>query len=202
VPPRQSELPDNLLRHNCREGRGQTMRTWFLRVFVLICAPACLALPLAGQSDQWHTYKNAAGNFSVLMPAEPQETTGSEPSQTSHTIQAISNSIGYTVVYVIIPGEQVVDEPTYRVYRDAFMKSLPNCELVTETDPSNVVRGYVGHWYRMNCLVKGSKFTFVGNLYWGKHYAYAVLAMFPTAPSTPPTATKFTDSFAVIDPAK
>jgi len=174
------------------------MRSQLLCILGLICA----ALPLAAQSDQWHDYKNAGGNFSVLLPAEPQESSGGESALTSHTIQAISNSIGYTVVYVVIPAEQVVDEPKYKIYRDSFMKSLPNCDLITEAGPSVAQRGYVGHWYRMNCLVKGSNYTFVGNLYWGKHYAYAVMAMFPSTSTTPPSAAKFTDSFAVIDPAK
>jgi hypothetical protein len=36
-------------------------------------------------------------------------------------------------------------------------------------------------------------------LYWGKHYAYAVFALFPPAPTDPPTAKKFFDSFSVFD---
>ena len=39
-------------------------------------------------------------------------------------------------------------------------------------------------------------------MYWGKHYAYAVLTMFSTAPSDPPTAKKFSDSFSVLDASK
>ncbi len=74
------------------------MRYWFIRMSLLVC----LAAPLAGETDEWRRYKNEGGNFSVLMPVEPKESVnGDQGAQPSHTIQAISASIGYTVVYVI-----------------------------------------------------------------------------------------------------
>jgi hypothetical protein len=182
-----------------RIGKGKEMLYWLLRISLLVS----LAAPVAGQTDEWHRYKNDAGNFSVLMPVEPKESVIDEPNgQSSHTIQAISGSVGYTVVYVITKAEQTVDEATFKAYRDAFLKGLPNCDLVTEDPASPAVRGYVGHWYRMNCSVQDKKLSFVGNLYWGKHYAYAVLTMFATEPSDPPMARKFTDSFFVLDASK
>jgi hypothetical protein len=54
----------------------------------------------------------------------------------------------------------------------------------------------------MNCDVRTQKMSFVGNLYWGKHYAYAVLAMFPTAAADPPEAGKFCNSFSVLGGSK
>ena len=61
--------------------------------------------------------------------------------------------------------------------------------------------GYIGHWYRIKCEVTGMKVSMVGNLYWGKHYSYAVLVMFPAAPSDPSSATRFANSFSVIGDA-
>lgn len=177
------------------------MRYWFIRISLLVC----LAAPLAGQTDEWRRYKNEGGNFSVLMPVEPQDIpNGDQGAQVSHTILAISGSIGYTVVYVISKAEQPVDEATFKIYRDGFIEDLPNwnCNLVTENPPSPALPGYVGHWYRMNCHGEKQKQTFIGNLYWGKHYAYAVMTIFPTAPSDPPAAKKFGDSFSVLDATK
>jgi hypothetical protein len=54
----------------------------------------------------------------------------------------------------------------------------------------------------MNCVISEKKMTFVGNLYWGRHYAYAVMVIFQSAPSDPPATQKFMDSFAVIDASK
>jgi hypothetical protein len=175
------------------------MRSWLTCTLLLVG----VAVPFAGQTNEWHRYNNQAGNFSVLMPIEPQDSpNGDQAEQVSHTVQAISGSIGYTVVYVISNAEQPVDEATFNIYRDAFLKGLPNCERITEDAASPAVQGYIGHWYRMSCNVSGQKLSFVGNLYWGKHYAYAVLAMFPTESSDPATAKKFTSSFAVLDPSK
>jgi hypothetical protein len=67
--------------------------------FLLLLWLACLAEPLAGQNEQWHTYRNDGGNFSVLMPVEPTEsaTPAQEGASASHTIQAISGGAGYTL---------------------------------------------------------------------------------------------------------
>ena len=161
-----------------------------------------VSVPFAGQADQWRRYKNEAGNFSAQMPGEPNESVNGEGDKASHTIQAISGSIGYTVVYVANPAEQPVDEPTYKIYRDAFLKGLPQCELVREDPVSHPLAGYIGRWYRMNCNASGQKMTFTGNLYWGRHYAYAVLAMFSTAASDPSEGAKFYNSFSVLDSSK
>ena len=175
------------------------MRSWFLRIALLVC----LAASLSGQTNEWRNYRNVDGNFSALMPGEPKGNVNTEKDgPTTHTIQAISDSVVYLVIYVTAPSEQPGDEATFNVYRDAFLKGLPNCDLVTEDAASTTVPGHVGHWYRLNCLVQGQKYIFVGNLYWGKHRAYAVLSMFAAAPSDPPAARKFIDSFAVIDADK
>jgi hypothetical protein len=173
------------------------MRYWLLRISLLVC----LATPFAGQSDnEWHRYKNDAGNFSVLLPAKPQESAvGEKGEQSSQTIQVTAGPITYLIVYVTTKTEQPVNEATFNVYRDSFLKGLPNCDLASELPASPAVGGYVGHWYRLNCRVGEKKVSMVGNLYWGKHHAYAVLAMFSTASPDPPTAKKFADSFSIIN---
>jgi hypothetical protein len=175
------------------------MRTWFIRLALLVS----LAVSLAGQTNEWRTYRNVDGNFSALLPGEPKETASTDPDgTTTHTIQAVSDSVVFLVVYVAAPSEQPVDETTFNIYRDAFLRGLPKCDLVKEDTPSPAVAAHVGHSYRLNCLVGESKYIFVGNLYWGKHRAYAVLSMFPTAASDPLTARRFINSFAVIDANK
>src|SRR5262249_6138747 len=154
--------------------------TWRGRMrYSLACALliACVAVPFAGQADEWHRYKNTVGNFSVLVPVEPQDSVNpASEGQVSHTIQALHGGIGYTIVFVAMSAAAPVDDATFKVYRDSFMKGLPNCEMATEAAAAPAIQGYIGHWYRMNCVAQNKKLTFTGNLYWGKHYAYAVLA--------------------------
>src|SRR5579864_1924653 len=171
-----------------------------LRPFPLLLL--CLAGSLAGQNEDWHRYSNDAGNFSVLVPAQPQESVNPGSGTETHTIQTIANRVGYTVVYVLNTSDQKVDEPTFNIYRDAFIRSLPNCQKPTESAASPAIPGYIGRWYRFNCRVGEKPQTFIGNLYWGRRYAYAVIVIFETSPSDPPNAKKFTDSFAVLDAAR
>ena len=166
------------------------------RSIVIVSAVAVLVAALAGQNDQWQKYTNRSGNFSVLMPVQPKDTPTPNASTETHTIQAISGGAAYTVVYVVNPSEQQVTEANYKIYRDAFVSGLPNCKVVTESAAAPALPGYIGRWYRMDCNVDGKALSFAGNLYWGKRYAYAVLTMFSTAPSIPPTAKRFSDSFA------
>lgn len=131
------------------------------------------------------------------MPDQPKESvTGG-----AHTIVGSSVGAGYLVVYVVTQAEQTVNEATFTVYRDSFLKGLPQCEMTAEGPPLPAIPGHVGHSYRLNCNMDGKK-TFVGNLYWGKHYAYAVLVLFPSGSSDPAPGRQFLDSFSVIDPEK
>jgi|SRR5579864_2338008 len=174
------------------------MRYWVLALFLL----TCLVAPFAGQNDQWQRYRNEGGNFSVMILGDPKESVNGEGAQASHTIQSISGTVGYTVVYVANPVEQKVDDATFKVYRDAFLQGLPQCTLAKEDASSHPLSGYIGRWYRMNCDIGSQKMSFIGNLYWGRHYAYAVLAMFSTASADPPEAGKFYNSFSVLDGSK
>ena len=178
---------------------GNVGRNWFIQISLLVC----LAAPLAGQTDEWRKYKNDAGNFSVLLPGEPKDSlNGDQSAGVSHLIQYISGSLSYAVVYVITEAEQRVDEDTFKLYRDSFFKSLTTCDVLSEDPPAPPVRGYVGRSYHLNCNIHDVKQTFIGNLYWGKHYSYIVMGIFPTGPSIPPEVKKFNDSFAVLDASK
>jgi hypothetical protein len=171
-----------------------------MRLRPLLLLLACLVGPLAGQNEEWHRYKNDTGNFSALMPVQPTETTtpGDGGSSGSHTVMALVGGVGYTVIYVTADSDQTVDEATYNVYRDSFMKGLPNCRQESERAASPALAGYIGRWYRLNCTVENKPMTFVGDLYWGKRYAYAVMVIFSGSPSDPPGTRKFTDSFDVL----
>jgi hypothetical protein len=173
------------------------MRNSLLRLTFILA----VATSVAAQSANWREYKNPGGNFSVLMPAEPQDVKNGEGVDASHTIQAVLDTVGYTVVYTKSTEDEVVDESTYKAYRDGVLKEV-NCTVASETPAAPAIAAFIGRHYRMDCTISDQKLTFVGNMYWGKHYGYAVLAMFAATQVDSPNVKKFVDSFALIDPAK
>ncbi len=178
------------------------MRNFAARLALLFCLAVPIAGQGAGQTEEWKRYSNADGNFSVLFPVEPTDTLNGEQGEVrSHTLLALVRPNAYTVVYTTMTREQTVDEATYEVFKDAVFKELPKCSVVTVGAVSPAISGYIGHWYRLSCDMGNSTLTMTGNLYWGRHYAYAVMAMFATSPD-PPTVKKFTDSFSVTDTSK
>jgi hypothetical protein len=94
-----------------------------------------------------------------------------------------------------------VDDANYNSFKDGVFKALPTCQVGPEQPASRVVEGYIGHAYRLGCTAQGIELTLTGNLYWGKHHAYAVMAMFPAGIAEPPSVKAFVQSFALIDPA-
>jgi hypothetical protein len=157
-----------------------------------------------GQAAEWKKHKNTDGNFTALFPGEPNDTVNkSEGGMQSHTLLARDQGSVYTVIYTSMGTTQTVDEATFEVFKNAVFKELPKCEAGAAKPATPGVTGYIGHWYTLNCDMATAKVTVVGNLYWGKHYAYAVMVMF-LATATEPTAPekKFFESFSVIDPAK
>jgi hypothetical protein len=178
------------------------MRNLAVRLALLLCLAAPILGQGAGQTDEWKRYSNVNGNFSVLFPVEPTDTlNGDQGEVQSHTLLALARPNAYTVVYTVMAREQTVDDATYEVFKNAVFKELPKCSVVTVGAVSPAIPGYIGHWYRLSCDMTNSKLTMTGNLYWGRHYAYAVMAMFTTSPD-PPTVKKFTDSFSVTDTSK
>jgi hypothetical protein len=173
------------------------MRALVLRVLLLLC----LAAPIAGQTDEWKSYKNSEGNFSVLFPTEPTDTTNkTEEGIQSHTLLSTARPVVYTVIYAAMAKEQPVNDATYDTFKNAVFKELPKCTVITEKAGSPAVRGYISHQYRLSCEMNVTV-TIVGTLYWGRHYSYAVMVMF-TTPSDPPTLNKFTDSFQITDTSR
>ena len=165
------------------------MRKLLLGILMLSLA----AGPLAAQTSEWKRYKNTDGNFTVLFPSEPQDTVNkTEEGSQSHTLLAGEGKVLYTVVYTAI-----------QAFKNGVLKELPKCEAGTEQPASPALEGYIGHAYRLSCDMANTRVTIVGNLYWGKHYAFAIMTMFRADVAEPTAAeNKFTDSFAVIDAAR
>lgn len=179
---------------------GRTMRNLLSAVLILSLA----ASPLAAQTKEWTKYKNTNGNFTVLFPGEPGDSVNKtvEGAQ-SHTLLAKEGSAIYTVVYTVMTSAQTVDEATFQGFKNGVFKELPKCETGAEQQASPAMEGYIGRSYRLSCDMPNTRVMIVGNLYWGKHYAFAVMTMFPASVSEPTSTEKqFADSFAVIDLAR
>lgn len=156
-----------------------------------------------GQTQGWKKYSNTNGNFAVLFPGQPEDSVNSSDSSVqSHTLMARENGAIYTVVYTIHAGEQKVDLATYDVFKKAVFKELPKCEMVTEGPPSPNLAGYIGGWYRLTCDMPQTKVSVLGNLYWGKSFAYAVMVMYAANVAEPAAKKDFLESFTLIDGAR
>lgn len=157
----------------------------------------------AGQADEWKKYQNTSGNFAVMFPGEPQDSVNKNDAEIqSHTLMAQERPAFFTVVYTNMATEQTVDDANYNSFKDAVFKELPKCAVGPEQPASPAVDGYIGHAYRLSCAMPNLQLTMAGNLYWGKHHAYAVMAMFPADIAEPATVKSFVGSFSLIDPAK
>lgn len=173
------------------------MRALALRVLLLLC----VAAPISGQTDEWKRYKDTQGNFSVLFPTEPTDTKNkTEEGIQSHTLLSTVRPNLYSVVYTAMTQEQPVNDSTYETFKNAVFKELPKCNVITDKTGSPAIQGYLSHEYRLSCEMNVTV-TIVGNLYWGRHYSYAVMVMF-TTPSDSPTIKKFIDSFEITDTSK
>ncbi|HWX54334.1 MAG TPA: hypothetical protein VN176_07050 [Verrucomicrobiae bacterium] len=173
------------------------------KLLIRLSLVTCLAATVAGQTDEWKRYRNTDGNFSVLFPFAPAESTvADQDGMKSRSIQAVQKPSGYNVMYISMTQEQTVDEATFVGFRDNIFARWPQCSVFLDVAAFPVIPGYIGHRYRLNCGGEKTKLTITGNLYWGKHYAYAVLTLcnadLPEAPGT----RKFLDSFSLIDAAK
>lgn len=163
-----------------------------------------LASAFQGQTAEWKRYKNSDGNFTVLFPGEPKDSVNkAESGMQTHTLLAQESGAVYTVIYTNMASEQVVNDASFEVFKNAVFKELPKCETSAAQPAAPGVAGYIGHWYQLSCDMPNTQVKVVGNLYWGKHYAYAVMVMFAAGVAEPAAAEKqFVESFAVIDPAK
>lgn len=160
-----------------------------------------LTVSFEGQTQNWKKYSNTNGNFAVLFPSQPDDSVNSGDVQ-SHTLMARENGVIYTVVYTVHNTEQTVDLATYDVFKKGVFKELPKCAVVTEGPPSPGLRGYIGGWYRLDCDEPNTKVSVLGNLYWGKHFAYAVMVLHAANVGEPVAKKDFLESFALIDATK
>lgn len=176
------------------------MRSLVSGVLILLLA----AGPLAAQTKEWTKYKNTDGNFTALFPSEPADSANkAEGDVQSHTLLAQEGGAVYTVVYTAMTSAQTVDEATFEVFKSAVFKELPKCEAGAGQPASPALEGYIGHAYRLSCDMPNTRVVIVGNLYWGKHYAFAVMTMFAASANEPAAAEKkFFESFALVDPAR
>jgi hypothetical protein len=158
-----------------------------------------VAIPFTGQTDEWKRHRNTTGNFTALFPEDPQDTVNKTGGGVeSHTLLAKQAPAVYTVIYTTMSEEQKVDDATYEIFKNAVFKELPGCAVGAEGQAAPELTDFIGHWYHLNCNMNPNKVTIIGNLYWGKHYAYAVMVMFPSSTAEPPTTAKFLQSFAVL----
>jgi len=162
-----------------------------------------LAASLTGQAGEWKAYRSVPGNFAMMFPAEPQDTVNkSDKDIESHNLMVQTNSTIYLVTYAAMVNLQPVNDATYEVYKNAVFKELPKCGIDSEKAADPAIQGYIGHLYKMTCDMPNTKVTAEGNLYWGKHYAYAVMVMYSSSGVRPEGAKKFLESFSVIDQQK
>lgn len=171
------------------------MRRGLLCGFVFIL----VTIPLLAQTQEWKRHKNPTGNFTVLFPADPQDSVNkSDEEIQSHTLLAIDKPFYYMVIYTAMASDQTVDDPTFQVFKDAVFKQLPACQVGADRPAQPELKGYIGRRYRLKCDTKPNNVTIIGNIYWGKRYAYAVMLMFPVGSAEPSTTDKFLDSFATL----
>jgi len=171
------------------------MRNSFLRLTLALL----VAASVAAQAADWHAFKYPAGNFSILVPADPTDTPSTDP-DAMITVKATLNGMVFAVIYVHDAAQTFkVDEANARQFGSGIIK-LQNCTVSSESPVDPPVPSLAGLHYRLACVNGDAKFTYVGNVYVGKHYGYFVMGVFPNAPSDPPEVKKFVDSFSIIDP--
>ncbi|HMF90493.1 MAG TPA: hypothetical protein VKL40_07600 [Candidatus Angelobacter sp.] len=171
------------------------MRNRILILFLLLNLTAVFF----AQAVEWKRYENKGGNFSVLFPGEPKDTASDESEgMESHTLAAMEKPAGYMVVYTRDTSEQDVDDASFQEFRNGFVKKLSNCAIDREGPRSPAIRGYLGRWYQFRC----GEVNLTGNLFWGKHYSYAVMAVYPSNAGEPSNVKRFLDSFSLLDGSK
>jgi hypothetical protein len=120
----------------------------------------------------------------------------------SHTLQILKPPAVYTLVWTFIEANQTVTEANFEVFKTSFLSKLPKCTVAADQPASPALSEYIGHEYQLNCDLPQGKVTIVGSLYWGKHYSYAVMGIFPSTLPQPANMKRFVESITLIDPAK
>jgi hypothetical protein len=123
-------------------------------------------------------------------------------SMKSHILQLQQRPVVYMVIWSFIDKEQPADDTSYEAFKSGVFSKLQNCSSDSEQSASPAFRGYVGHGYLLSCEYPQGKIKMRGNLYWGKHYSFALMTAFPASIQEPAEVNKFMGSFAIADLAK
>lgn len=175
------------------------MRRFMLSIWMVVL----LVGALPGQTAEWKTYKSAEGNFSVQFPGDPQDSVNpTDGSFKSHILQLQQKPMIYMLVWTQIEKTQAVDNTNYEAFKNGVFSKLAKCAADSEQPASPSFPGYIGNQYLLSCDFPQGKVKIKGNLYWGKHYAFAVMDAFPDGMAEPAEARQFVKSFAVLDTAK
>lgn len=162
-----------------------------------------VASALAGQTSEWKRYSSAEGNFSAQFPGDPTDTVNpTDSSMKSHILQLQKMPVVYMVIWNLLDKEQPADDTNYAAFKNGVFSQLKSCNADSEQSASTIFRGYIGHGYQITCDYPQGKVKMRGDLYWGKHYSFAVMTAFPANIAEPAEVGKFMGSFAVLDLAK
>jgi hypothetical protein len=175
-----------------------------LKFLIPLCLFVSSLLAQSGGSpmENWRTYRSEKGNFTVLLPAEAQDTANPAPDgMESHVVTTRQGGVNYLVLYLVTTRENTLDEQSFDEYKKVVFKEFGDCAVQKQGEPTHKLKEYLGHSYRLACNTPQGKAIHTGNLYIGKHYAYTVMAIYP-AGSDPLGARRFTDSFSLIDSRK
>ena len=115
----------------------------------------------------------------------------------SRTLVAKDQDNAYMVIYTVMTNDQPVDQATYDQFKNGVFNQLPKCTVNSEAAPTPELAGFIGHAYDLSCNIQGVAVKIQGDLYWGKHYAYAVLAIAPEKSVSPQANARFIGSFTV-----
>ncbi len=124
------------------------------------------------------------------------------PRGITRQLQVQEKGVFYGVVWASMDVAQTVDEANFQIFKNSFLSKLPKCEVGTEQPASPAFQGYIGHGYRLNCDAPQAKLAITGNLYWAKHYCFALMAISASSAAEPAEMKSFIESFAIIDPTK
>jgi len=164
----------------------------------LLMTLTTLSLTAQSNSDGWKRYENKLGKFAVMLPGDPQDSVNpSREGTESHSLMVKDKGTAYLLIFTLETQEQSVDEGTYGEFKRGVFEKLPMCSVESEGSAEPALSGYIGRSYKMSCDVKGTKLKIEGNLYWGKHYSYAVMALTPQNAQSPADP-RFLGSFSLL----
>jgi hypothetical protein len=171
--------------------RAKTLAGYFV-VLALCCG--------CGQSDfgEFKEFKCEGGRFKVLMPGTPKEEKLSAAGIPLKTFRVESWDKGCAVAYADIPDEILRYGSTSKKLDAAVdgMVSNVNAKLIRAYD-IELVGKYPGREVKAELPNKSG--IIVARIYLVRHRFYELIVTGPQSWATSPEATKFLDSFVLID---